>query len=68
MEKCPYCKEYSIAFDGYRNVKRCVITGCTCIIVDDISYSILKHNTKTVDRVLIVNGKESHIEKSYKRF
>lgn len=67
MEKCPKCGRYTIAYDGYRRVHRCMVDGCSCIVLDEESYSCLKQDsaTGTVNRVRIVDGVEKDVLKKY---
>lgn len=67
MEKCPKCNKYSVSYDAYRRVKRCMVDGCSCVIIDENSYSMLKMDVsgKTVNRVKVENGKEAGVLKKY---
>ncbi len=55
MEQCPSCKRYTVAYDGYKQVNRCMVDGCGCEIVDKDHYSILRLNTGNdlVERVKV---------------
>lgn len=65
MEKCPKCKRYTISYDSYRKVKRCLADGCSCIIVNKVSYSYLKSDScsNTINRVKIQDGTEKIIKR-----
>lgn len=58
MDKCPKCNQFAVGFDSYRGVTRCMVDGCSCIVIDEHSYSFLKPDpsTRTVDRVQIEHG------------
>jgi len=62
MDKCPKCGMYTIAYDGFRGVTRCLVDGCSCHIINDKSYSILRHDfsRKVVERIVVENGKETN--------
>jgi hypothetical protein len=72
MDKCPRCGMYAVTYDAFRGVTRCLVDGCSCQIIDDKSYSILRANPskKTIERVLIKKGEENSLNpevlKSYK--
>lgn len=67
MQKCPRCKRYSVAYDAYRKVNRCMIDGCSCVVIDDHTYSYLKADSSnnTVNRVKVEEGRETGILKKY---
>lgn len=67
-EKCPKCHRFTTAYDSYRKVKRCMVDGCSCIVIDKDNYSYLKRNLATGDmnRVNVNKGKETHIIQQYK--
>lgn len=67
MKKCPRCNKYSVAYDAYRKVNRCMIDGCSCVVIDEHSYSYLKadSSSNTVSRVKIEEGRETSILKKY---
>ena len=66
MEFCPRCGKYTVAFDSYRMVKRCLSDACSCIVIDENTYSHLTSTTKdTVDRVKVRNGVNIGIIKTY---
>jgi len=67
MNRCPKCNKYSIDYDPYRRVHRCMIDGCSCVIINENSYSILKVDSKnkTINRIKIENGEEVEILKKY---
>ena len=60
MKKCPRCKQYTVAYDGYKNVERCMVVGCGCIVIDNKSYSYLRRDniTHTMTRILVKIGTE----------
>lgn len=70
MEQCPRCKKFTIAHDGYKRVKRCMDDGCSCIIIDKDSYSVLRRDSsgKKIHRVKITAGEEKAVLKSYKSY
>ncbi len=67
MKKCPTCNNYTIEYDAYRGVYRCMMVGCSCIVIDDDTYSFLKidPSAKTINRVKVVNGAETKVIKKY---
>lgn len=68
MDKCPKCHKFTVAYDSYRKVTRCMVDGCSCIVIDKETYSHLKANltSGTVDRVKVKNGSEKGIVRRYK--
>jgi len=67
MRKCPKCNNYTVDYDAYRKIYRCMMTGCSCIVLDDNTYSYLKidPSTKTINRVKVERGTETSIIKKY---
>lgn len=67
MEKCPKCNKYSVAYDAYRKVHRCMIDGCSCVVIDDKTYSYLKADSSdnTINEIKVEEGKETGILKKY---
>lgn len=67
MKKCPKCNKYTVDYDAYRGVNRCMVDGCSCIVIDDDSYSFLKidSSSKTINRVKVEKGTETAIIKKY---
>ncbi|MEK6757860.1 MAG: hypothetical protein AABX88_01910 [Nanoarchaeota archaeon] len=67
MDKCPKCKEFSVSYDSYRRKNKCIIDGCTAIVIDENTYSYLKHDyeRKVAERVKIINGIETEVIKTF---
>jgi hypothetical protein len=67
MKKCPKCGNFSVDLDSYKGAYVCMIDGCSCVLIDENSYSFLKHDpsTKTVNRVKVEGGHETNIIKKY---
>lgn len=67
MEQCPLCRQYSVALDGYRGIYRCMEAGCSCVVIDNSSYSHLKADpsARTISRVMVVDGVEKEVLKEY---
>ncbi len=66
MEKCPKCNQYTVGYDAYRKVKRCMVDGCSCIVINKHAYSYLKNNSfsnNIINRVKVENGSEVIIKK-----
>lgn len=53
MKKCPKCGKYTVDYDAYRMVYRCLMFECSCIVEDDNSYSFFEidPSTKTMHKV-----------------
>jgi phage FluMu protein Com len=68
MKKCPKCNNFSVAFDAYRMVDRCMLDGCSCIVIDTSTYSYLKADppSKSINRVKVENGAETAVMKRFK--
>ncbi len=58
MKKCPKCNNFSVDYDPYRKVEACMMDGCSCIVVNDSTYSYLKRDSS--------NGKVCRIEENGK--
>jgi hypothetical protein len=67
MDRCPKCKRLTIAYDSYRGVSRCMVDGCSCVVIDANSYSYLKPDltTRTMNRIKVERGSETKIIKKY---
>ncbi len=67
MDRCPKCKRHTVTYDGYRGVRRCMVDGCTCVVIDHKSYSYLKRDSKQkeIHRVRVVDGVEKGTLKKY---
>ncbi len=66
MRRCPICKNLSVGYDSYRKAYRCTMPGCSCIVVDETTYSYLKKEKNgTVVRVELSNG-GTRVVKEYK--
>lgn len=65
MKRCPVCNSWSVAYDPYRKVDKCMNTGCSCIIDDESTYSYLEQgpNAGIVHRVKASSGE---VLKEYK--
>lgn len=68
MDKCPRCHKYTVAYDSYRGVNRCMVDGCSCIVIDENTYSYLRSNpsSRTIDNVKMCNGVEEGIIRKYR--
>lgn len=67
MKRCPKCRSFSIDYDPYRGVYMCMVDGCSCVILDETSYSYLKPDpsTRTINRIKVEEGSETTIIKKY---
>ncbi|MGD0886156.1 MAG: hypothetical protein ABSA46_15025 [Thermodesulfovibrionales bacterium] len=67
MEKCPKCNRFTLGYDRYRGVLRCMVIGCSCVVIDENSYSYLKPDpsTKTMNRIKVERGNETKVIKKY---
>lgn len=67
MQKCPKCNRYSVAYDAYRKVNRCMIDGCSCVVIDNTTYSYLKADSSdnTINEVKVEKGRETGILRKY---
>ncbi len=63
--KCPMCDVYSISYDPYQKVDRCMVDGCTVIIIDENTYSYLRHDPllDNAERIKVVNDIETEVLK-----
>ena len=68
MKRCPKCKKLSVAFDPYKGAEVCMMDDCSCIVIDDNSFSYLKTDiiTSTIRRIKVVSGNETETIKKYK--
>ncbi len=68
MRRCPKCHKLSVAYDPYKGVDVCMIDNCSCIVLDENSFSYLKTDISsgTINRIKVVSGHESGIMKRYK--
>lgn len=67
MKKCPKCGNFSIDYDTYKGVFRCMIDGCSCIVIDENTYSYLKADPskKMICRIKVEQGRETKVIKEY---
>lgn len=70
MKNCPKCGNYTVDYDAYRRVYRCIMVGCSCIVLDNNTYSFLKidSSAKTMNRVKVEKETEISIIKKYNLF
>lgn len=68
MEKCPRCSHYTVAYDGYRDVMRCMIDSCSCIVHSVTAYSFAERNpsTASVDWVTVDTTEGKPVESKQK--
>lgn len=67
MKRCPICKNFSVAFDPSRKAYRCMVAGCSCVVIDEHSYSYLKPDpsSRSISRVKVERGRETKVIKKY---
>lgn len=67
MRKCPKCGNFTIAYDTYREVLRCMADECGCTIIDENAYSYFKYNRdrKTMDKIRTDKDGNNEVIKSY---
>ena len=68
MKKCPHCHKYTVEYDASRKVTRCMADECSCIIVNDSTYLILKPAASTregINLVKVVDGEETDIVEQF---
>jgi len=67
MEKCPRCNKYTVDYDAYRGINKCLVDSCGCVVIDEDTYSYLKIDlsTKTINEVKVEKGTETSIIKKY---
>jgi len=70
MDKCPKCNKHTVEYDSYRDVNRCLVDGCTAIIInkEENTYSYLKHDYSRglAERIKVVEGVETEVLKIFK--
>ncbi len=68
MRRCPKCHKLSVSYDPYKGVDVCMVDDCSCIILDENSFSYLKADisTGTINRIKVVRGHEAEIIKKYR--
>jgi len=66
-QKCPRCNKYTVDYDAYRRVNKCLVDICGCVVIDEDTYAYLKIDlsTKTINEVKVAKGTETSIINKY---